>query len=61
MDLATAPKAAPRADVAPLVVVDHVRKLYPKGSGDDLLVLDDVSLSLRNNEIVSLLGRSGCG
>lgn len=61
MDLATAPKAAPRADAAPLVVVDHVRKLYPKGSGDDLLVLDDVSLSLRNNEIVSLLGRSGCG
>jgi NitT/TauT family transport system ATP-binding protein len=61
MDLATAPKAAPRADVAPLVVVDHVRKLYPKGSGDDLLVLDDVSLALRSNEIVSLLGRSGCG
>ncbi|MBS0219842.1 MAG: nitrate/sulfonate/bicarbonate ABC transporter ATP-binding protein [Proteobacteria bacterium] len=61
MDLATAPKVTPRADAAPLVVVDHIRKLYPKGSGDDLLVLDDVSLSLRNNEIVSLLGRSGCG
>jgi NitT/TauT family transport system ATP-binding protein len=44
-----------------LLVVDHVRQSYPKGSGDDLLVLDDVNLHLRNNEIVSLLGRSGCG
>jgi NitT/TauT family transport system ATP-binding protein len=61
MDLATAPKVAPRTETAPLVVVDHVRKVYAKGSGDDLLVLDDVSLGLRGNEIVSLLGRSGCG
>jgi NitT/TauT family transport system ATP-binding protein len=44
-----------------LVEVDHVRQLYPKGSGENLLVLDDVSLKLRKDEIVSLLGRSGCG
>src|SRR5258708_10561715 len=44
-----------------LVEVDHVRQLYPKGSGENLLVLDDGTLKLRNNEIVSLLGRSGCG
>jgi NitT/TauT family transport system ATP-binding protein len=44
-----------------LVEVDGVRQLYPKGSGDNLLVLDGVSLRLRDNEIVSLLGRSGCG
>ena len=44
-----------------LVEVDHVRQRYPKGSGEDLLVLDDVSLELRDNEIVSLLGRSGSG
>ena len=44
-----------------LVEVDHVRQLYPKGSGEHLLVLDDVSLQLRDKEIVSLLGRSGCG
>ena len=44
-----------------LVAVDGVRQLYPKGSGDNVLVLDDVKLTLRSNEIVSLLGRSGCG
>jgi NitT/TauT family transport system ATP-binding protein len=44
-----------------LLVIDHVRQAYPKGSGENLLVLDDVNLSLRNNEIVSLLGRSGSG
>jgi NitT/TauT family transport system ATP-binding protein len=44
-----------------LVEVDSVRQLYPKGSGENLLVLDDVTLKLGNNEIVSLLGRSGCG
>jgi NitT/TauT family transport system ATP-binding protein len=46
---------------ADLLVADHVRKLYPKGSGEDLLVLEDVTLRLRTNEIVSLLGRSGSG
>ena len=44
-----------------LVEVDRVRQLYPKGSGENLLVLDDVTLKLGNSEIVSLLGRSGCG
>jgi NitT/TauT family transport system ATP-binding protein len=46
---------------APLVDVDRVRKLYPKGAGEDVLVLDSVSLALKDKEIVSLLGRSGCG
>ena len=46
---------------APLVAVDHVRHLYRKGGANDLLVLDDVNVTLRDNEIVALLGRSGCG
>jgi NitT/TauT family transport system ATP-binding protein len=48
-------------DASSLVVVDGVHQHYPKGSGDNVLVLDDVKLTLRSNEIVSLLGRSGCG
>ncbi|MFI4999559.1 MAG: AAA-associated domain-containing protein [Reyranellales bacterium] len=52
---------APVAKSGTLVAVDQVRQLYPKGVGEDVLVLDSVSLSLGSNEIVSLLGRSGCG
>ena len=44
-----------------LVSVKGVRHFYHKGGVNDLLVLDDVDLSLRENEIVSLLGRSGSG
>lgn len=46
---------------SPLVKVEGLRRIYPKGGASDLLVLDDVSLALRDNEIVALLGRSGCG
>ena len=46
---------------APLVKVEGVSRTYHKGGGNDLLVLQDVSLELRANEIVSLLGRSGSG
>jgi NitT/TauT family transport system ATP-binding protein len=53
--------AAAAAVASPLVEVDGLRQIYSKGSASDLLVLDDVSLALRDNEIVGLLGRSGCG
>ncbi|MBW8860219.1 MAG: ABC transporter ATP-binding protein, partial [Caulobacter sp.] len=44
-----------------LVDVRDVRHLYGKAGGANLLVLDDVDLTLRDNEIVGLLGRSGSG
>lgn len=56
MDTAVAASVA-----SPLVTVDGLRQIYQKGGASDLLVLDDVSLALRDNEIVALLGRSGCG
>lgn len=44
-----------------LVDVRNVRHLYGKDGGASLLVLDDVDLTLFDNEIVGLLGRSGSG
>ncbi|WP_081441335.1 AAA-associated domain-containing protein [Dickeya dadantii] len=44
-----------------LVNVQHVRHLYGKPGSAERLVLDDVNLTLYDNEIVGLLGRSGSG
>jgi NitT/TauT family transport system ATP-binding protein len=49
---------ATAASSTPLVKVDGLRQCYDEG---DHIVLDNVSLTLRDNEIVALLGRSGCG
>jgi NitT/TauT family transport system ATP-binding protein len=49
-----------RVSGAPLVEVRGVRHVYGNG-GSNLLVLDNVDLTLRPNEIVGLLGRSGSG
>src|SRR5262249_14277071 len=53
--------SAPAGIPAPLVVVDHLRHVYRKGGSGDVLVLDDVDITLADNEIVALLGRSGSG
>jgi NitT/TauT family transport system ATP-binding protein len=47
--------------MANLLEVAHVRRTFPRGGGEDLLVLDDVNLTLKEGEIVGLLGRSGSG
>jgi NitT/TauT family transport system ATP-binding protein len=44
-----------------LVKADGICHVFQKGSAADLPVLDNVSLTLSDNEIVSLLGRSGSG
>ncbi|TCS18165.1 nitrate/sulfonate/bicarbonate ABC transporter ATP-binding protein [Caulobacter sp. BK020] len=44
-----------------LVEAKAVRHLYGKAEGANLLVLDNVDLTLCENEIVGLLGRSGSG
>jgi NitT/TauT family transport system ATP-binding protein len=46
---------------APLVDIRAVRHFYDKGAGHDLLVLDNIDLQLKANEITGLLGRSGSG
>jgi NitT/TauT family transport system ATP-binding protein len=49
------------ANANPLVEVRACRQSYHKDTGADLVVLEDVNLSLREGEIVGLLGRSGSG
>ncbi len=46
---------------APLVDVRELRHVYGNGAGPGLVVLEDVNLKLKPNEIVGLLGRSGSG
>jgi NitT/TauT family transport system ATP-binding protein len=51
----------PVRDDVNLVEVRQVRHVYGKGAGANLVVLDNVDLTLKPNEIVGLLGRSGSG
>src|SRR6202165_847998 len=44
-----------------LLDIRSVCRSFPKGSGEELLVLEKVDLTIRSGEIVGMLGRSGSG
>jgi NitT/TauT family transport system ATP-binding protein len=44
-----------------LLEIQNCSQAFPKPDGERLLVLDDINLTLRDGEIVGLLGRSGSG
>jgi NitT/TauT family transport system ATP-binding protein len=52
---------APALNLASLLEVQGVCKSFRKPDGDELVVLENVNLTLRPGEIVGLLGRSGSG
>ena len=45
----------------PLIDIRQVCRSFPKASGNDVVVLENVDLTIKEDEIVGLLGRSGSG
>lgn len=44
-----------------IISISHLKKSFKRDNNQDLLVLDDVNFTLRQGEIVALLGKSGSG
>ena len=48
-------------DASAIIDLRKIRMAFPKPSGEPMLVLDDINISIRAGEFLGLLGRSGSG
>lgn len=53
--------ATTRPKTAAIIEMQNVCKSFPRASGEPLTVLSEIDLSLRDGEILGLVGRSGSG
>ena len=56
--IATAPTAKPPP---PIVELCGINMTFGEQSGDKMKVLDDINLTVHENDVMALLGPSGCG
>ncbi|MGO8739393.1 ABC transporter ATP-binding protein [Rhodoblastus sp.] len=56
-------EAVQKPSTKPQTVLDlaHIHQSFARPGGGSSIVLEDISISLREGEIVGVLGRSGCG
>lgn len=49
------------SELQDLLVLEHVTKVFESREGRNVVAVNDVSLSIRKGELITLLGPSGCG
>lgn len=47
--------------VQPIIEINHVQKSFKKGDKQELLVLENINLTVYEGEIIAILGKSGSG
>ena len=55
------PAHAVQTGASPLIAASSVGKTYSTASGEKVLALEDLNVSIAHGEFVSLVGPSGCG
>jgi putative tryptophan/tyrosine transport system ATP-binding protein len=46
---------------APILVVEHMTKIFNKGTQDEKMAIDDLSLTLKAGDFVTIIGSNGAG